>query len=233
MHHRATVTFASWLLAAASASLTAACGEEPTQPAAIDAAGTVTDAATDAPAAACATLDQDACLARDDCHAAYQVSPCRNILGYCAEYTACRGGQADCLGPALCEIPAPFCAGPYVSSYTGACYGPCVRADQCAGCQAAKMAFTQATGCANDGSVELCIPPVLQHALALIAPTVTCAPGVGRARCDPARELLCQFPTDATTCAAPHGALTDDAWDTLCGITMLPDVTAIVPTFAE
>ena len=62
---------------------------------------------------------------------------------------------------------------------------------------------------------------------------MTCAPGGGRAGCDPATQLLCQFATDGTTCEAPHGALTVDAWDTLCGITMLPDVTAIVPTILE
>ena len=223
MDRLAAITVALATIAAA------ACGAEPAV--AIDAATGA--GAIDGPAVVCDALDEASCLARDDCHAGYEVSPCRNILGYCAEFAACDPGQADCLGPASCEIVEPFCAGPYVNSYRGLCYGRCARADQCAGCRADKISFTQATGCANDGGVELCIPPVLQHALAMIAPTVTCAPGVGRARCDPASELLCQFPTDATTCAAPHGALTDDAWDTLCGITMLPDVTAIVPTFAE
>jgi hypothetical protein len=41
------------------------------------------------------------------------------------------------------------------------------------------------------------------------------------------------FPTDASTCTAPHGALTDAAWDTVCGISMLPDVERIVPTILE
>ncbi len=182
---------------------------------------------------ACATLDEGACLARGDCHAGYQVDPCRNLLGYCATYQACAAGLADCLGPATCERVAPFCAGPYVTSYLGACYGPCVRADQCAGCRADKLAFTQATGCANDGSVELCIPPVLATAITTLAPTATCAVGTGRAGCDPATQLLCTIPTAGAACTAVHGALTDDAWATLCHLSMLPEVTAIVPTILE
>lgn len=192
------------------------------------------DAATDGHGdLACAQLDESGCLDRDDCHAAYAVTPCRNVLGYCAEYQRCEVGPADCLGPATCERVAPFCAGPYVVSYVGSCYGDCVRADQCAGCRADKMTFTQATGCANDGSVEFCVPPVLQRALSTIAPTVTCAPGRGRAGCDPATQLLCMFPTAGADCAAPHGALGDEAWDSLCGVSMLPEVTAIVPTILE
>lgn len=204
----------------------AACGEA-------DGPQGATDAAPDGVAGACAALAEGACLTRGDCHASYQVSACRNLLGYCAEYLACADAPADCTGPATCERVAPFCAGPYVTSYQGACYGDCVRADQCAGCRTDKLAFTQATGCANDGSVELCVPPVMEHALKLLAPTITCVVGTGRAGCDPATELLCSFPTDASTCVATHGALTDAAWDTLCGISMLPDVTRIVPTILE
>jgi hypothetical protein len=203
----------------------AACGA--------DAATGPIDAAADAPGLACPALDEAGCLARADCHAAYVVTQCRNLLGYCAAYQRCDPGAADCQGPATCERVAPFCAGPYVTTFVGQCYGDCARADQCAGCRDEKMTFTQATGCANDGSVELCVPPVLEHALRLIAPTIHCAVGTGRAGCDPATQLLCSFPTDASTCTAPHGALTDAAWDTLCGVSMLPDVERIVPTILE
>jgi hypothetical protein len=201
-----------------------------------DASGGGADASATAPDAAtgpCSSLGETDCLGRSDCHAGFTVVQCRNALGYCAQFVSCQDGLADCLGPASCEILEPFCAGPFVTSYTQTCYGPCVRADQCAGCQDAKMTFTQADGCANDGSVEFCIPPVLQSAIQAIAPTTTCAAGTGRAGCDPATQLLCQFPTDATTCVTTYGALTDAAWDTLCGITMLPDVTEIVPTIAR
>lgn len=192
------------------------------------------DAATvDGAGGACGTLDEVGCLARTDCQAGYQLTPCENVFGYCASYLACAAGPADCLGPATCERLPPYCAGPYVTSYLGACYGPCVRADQCAGCRAEELMFTQADGCANDGSVEFCIPPLLEPAVTAIAPTVTCAVGIGRAGCDPATQRLCSFPTGVATCTAPHGALTDAAWDTLCGLTMLPEVTAIVPTILE
>jgi hypothetical protein len=184
----------------------------------------------DGGSAACPDLGETACLARADCHARYHVTECRNVLGYCAEFVDCRDGEANCLGPANCDIIEPFCAGPYVISYTPTCYGPCVRADQCAGCLDTKMAFTQADGCANDGSVEFCIPPVLATAIQMIAPTAACAEGTGQAGCDPATQLLCTFPTGASECVADHGALTDGAWGTLCGISMLPDVVEIVPT---
>ena len=41
------------------------------------------------------------------------------------------------------------------------------------------------------------MPPVLEHALMLIAPTVHCVVGTGRAGCNPDSQLLCSFPTDA------------------------------------
>lgn len=182
------------------------------------------------PTGACVDLGEAACLTRDDCHASFQVTQCRNILGYCAQFLTCADEQANCTGPANCDIVEPFCAGPYVISYTQTCYGGCVRADQCAGCQDAKLTFTQADACANDGSVEFCIEPVLAEAIQQIAPTASCAPGGGRAGCDPATQLLCQFPTGASECVAPGGAVTDEAWDTVCGITMLPGVIEIVPT---
>lgn len=212
----------------------AACGEADSVvvDAALDGTAAI-DAAVDGPPAACASLDEAGCLARADCHTGYDVMPCRNLLGYCAEYRRCDDGAATCIGEAACDRIPPFCAGPYVTTYEGACYGLCTRADQCAGCRADKMTFTQATGCANDGSVEFCVPPVIQHALMQIAPTVTCAPGTGRARCDPATQLLCSFPTSGAACTAPHGGLTDAAWDTLCGVSMLPDVVRIVPTILE
>jgi hypothetical protein len=189
------------------------------------------DAATEA----CAGLQRDACLARGDCHAEFEIFDCRNILGYCAEFTACADGEATCIGGVTCDDldPEPSCPGPFVVSYTPSCDAACVRADQCAGCRDSKMSFTQSEGCANDGSVEFCIPPALQHAVDAIAPGTQCAPGGGRAGCDPRTQLLCQFATDEAACTSPGGALTDEAWDTLCAISMLPDVVELVPTFFE
>lgn len=189
--------------------------------------------ASDGPSVDCAALDEAGCLARSDCHAGYDVTVCDNPLGYCAAYQRCVDGAAVCVGDAACDRIPPTCLGPYVHTYVGGCYGPCARADQCAGCRADKLRFTQATGCENDGSVEFCVPPALEAAVRVIAPTVTCAPGGGRAGCEPATELLCFFPTSGAACVAPHGALTDQAWDAVCGLSMLPDVEEIVPTFFE
>jgi hypothetical protein len=132
--------------------------------------------ASDGPSVDCAALDEAGCLARSDCHAGYDVTVCDNPLGYCAAYQRCVDGAAVCVGEAACDRIPPTCLGPYVHTYVGGCYGPCARADQCAGCRADKLRFTQATGCENDGSVEFCVPPALEAAVRVIAPTVTCAP---------------------------------------------------------
>lgn len=188
----------------------------------------------DAVSGNCGALDEVGCAGRADCHPRYHLEACDNLTGYCAQYLACDDGAADCVGPASCDEPDPFCAGPYVVNYVGSCHDECTRAEACGGCRTDELAFTQANGCGNDGSVEFCIAPELEHAIALIAPTVTCAPGGGRAQCDPETQLLCAFPTvDASTCVSTHGALTDAAWATVCHLTMLPGVTRIVPTFAE
>lgn len=103
-------------------------------------------------------------------------------------------------------------------------------------CRSDKMSFPRERGCENDGSVEFCLPAGDGALLALaqaIAPTLRCAPGGGRARCDAARELLCLFPTGEAQCVTRYGALTDEAWATLCGLAALPEVRRIVPTFFE
>jgi hypothetical protein len=203
--------------------------------AAPDAAAPDASAPDLSPAPPCTGLDQASCDARTDCHGVFTDSPCKCLpLGCCAMFERCADGPADCTGPALCDAAPPYCDGPYVVSYTPSCYEGCARADRCGGCFPAKLAFTQASGCANDGSVEFCLPPTLVAAAQTINPAITCAPGSGRAMCDPAVELLCFFPTvDASVCVASHGALTDAAWAELCKLSSLPEVRQIVPTFFE
>lgn len=116
--------------------------------------------------------------------------------------------------------------------------GPDAALGACTAAAAAKLAFTQATGCSNDGSVEFCAPDGdagVAAALAAISPTITCAPGGGRARClDAPGQLLCFYPTAVPDqCVAQHGALTDAAWADVCAIAALPAITAIVATFYE
>ena len=101
-----------------------------------------------------------------------------------------------------------------------------------------KIMFSFAQSCANDGSVEFCIPdgdPQLRSALAAISPMITCAPGGGRARCHRSPGLLlCSYPTTyPAQCTTPHGSMTADAWSDMCEIAALPQVTEIVPTIFE
>jgi hypothetical protein len=105
-------------------------------------------------------------------------------------------------------------------------------------CPTAEIMFTQATGCANDGSVEFCIPDgnaALIAQLQALEKDLSCAPGGGRAGCLATPNLLlCFYPTSfPQQCAAIHGAMTDDTWQDMCAIAALPEVTAIVPTILE
>jgi hypothetical protein len=75
------------------------------------------------------------CDARTDCHAVFvdlRTCGCAQ-LGCCAHFSRCADGdRAACKGTPLCEIPTPYCEGPYVISYTATCYDGCVRAAECA-----------------------------------------------------------------------------------------------------
>lgn len=87
-----------------------------------------------------------------------------------------------------------------------------------ASCPTAELAFTQANGCMNDGSVEFCLPTGDEALLARvreIAPTIQAGSSRGRAGCNVPAETLYFFPTGDAECVAPHGALVDNAWDKL------------------
>jgi hypothetical protein len=102
-------------------------------------------------------------------------------------------------------------------------------------CPVDKIAFTQDTGCLNDGSVEFCVPahdPAALAAVRHIAPDVTCMHAGGRAHCDTTTEILCLLPT-RKQCTAYHGALTDSRWQAVCDLAALPFVRQIVPTWYE
>lgn len=103
---------------------------------------------------------------------------------------------------------------------------------------ATKLKFTPESSCANDGSVEFCIPdndPSLAATLGAISPSVHCAAGGGRANC--ARTpglLLCSYPTAfPAQCATDHGAMTAEVWGDMCQLSALSQITEIVPTILE
>src|SRR5690349_15399155 len=72
-----------------------------------------------------------------------------------------------------------------------------VRPPQPLACPTNELAFTQQTGCRNDGYVEFCLPKGDDAALAsvtTIAPTVKCfQSGGGRAQCNDS-QVICFFP---------------------------------------
>ncbi|WAM24364.1 hypothetical protein [Myxococcus sp. NMCA1] len=104
-------------------------------------------------------------------------------------------------------------------------------------CPAHKFAFTQKTGCRNDGSVEFCLPTGDDALLARVrelAPTLQVGGASrGRAGCDVPHETLYLFPTGDTECDSRHGAITPSAWGTLCRVAEIPEVRKIVPTWFE
>ncbi len=102
-------------------------------------------------------------------------------------------------------------------------------------CPTEKIAFTQATGCQNDGSVEFCLPaddPAALDTVRQIAPEVSCQQAGGRAHCDLNTQILCLVETRGM-CVAEYGALTDAGWQTVCDLAALPFVKQIVPTWYE
>jgi len=108
----------------------------------------------------------------------------------------------------------------------------------CATGNAEKINFSQQQSCANDGSVEFCIPDgdlELRDMMRAISTSITCAPGGGRAECNRVPGLLlCTYPTAfPEQCSTQHGAMTDEVWSDMCAISAFPEITAIVATFFE
>jgi hypothetical protein len=88
------------------------------------------------PPVTCSQLTtQVACDARSDCHSVFEdpgTCGCA-ASGCCARFKSCAdGGQADCVGPALCDLATPNCESPYVVSYRGSCFEGCVKDSTCA-----------------------------------------------------------------------------------------------------
>jgi hypothetical protein len=96
------------------------------------------------------------------------------------------------------------------------------------------MTFTQATGCRNDGSVELCLPrdeQVVERVRALAPELRGPVGGAGRARCDLTKEDLYFLPTPEA--CRETGELPEEVWARLCRVAADPAVERIVPTWYE
>jgi hypothetical protein len=101
-----------------------------------------------------------------------------------------------------------------------------------------KIKFDYPSSCANDGSVEFCIPannPSVASSVTAISSTITCAPGGGRANCLASPGLLlCTYPTAYPgQCVSMYGAMTVDVWSNMCALAALPDIAEIVRTILE
>ena len=104
-------------------------------------------------------------------------------------------------------------------------------------CPTSKLRFTRASACANDGSVEFCVPlgdDALRQRLLALSTELRFTSQRGRAQCEPTSERLVMFPT----AKGPGGAcetstIADSAWTTICGLAAEPAVRVIVPTLYE
>jgi hypothetical protein len=80
----------------------------------------------------------EACEARLDCHPVFTdpgPDGCAcTAVGCCARFSRCADvGLANCVGPAACASPTPYCEEPaYVVSYADSCFEGCVRPEDCA-----------------------------------------------------------------------------------------------------
>jgi len=78
----------------------------------------------------------EACDARTDCHSVFtDPQDCRcAVAGCCTQFLRCADGdKAKCTpGAIACDALEPHCEGPYVVSYTDACYEGCARMTECA-----------------------------------------------------------------------------------------------------
>ena len=107
------------------------------------AGGASDDAGTaDADSGTCNTLTtQAACDNRSDCHSVFvDNNNCSCApAGCCAQFYRCAdGGRANCDGRGVaCGAKTPYCAGPYVVSFTSTCFEGCVLQSECAGVDAA------------------------------------------------------------------------------------------------
>jgi hypothetical protein len=103
-------------------------------------------------------------------------------------------------------------------------------------CRWEKIAFSQETGCRNDGAVEFCIPAnnqVAEAQVKAIDSTLLCnrLSGGGRAECG-TTERLCMLFFSRERC--PWGdPMPDDLWRSVCQLAALDVVANIVPTFYE
>lgn len=101
-----------------------------------------------------------------------------------------------------------------------------------------KIKFDYPSSCANDGSVEFCIPDnnaAVMNAVTAISSTITCEPGGGRANCNASPGLLlCTYPTAYPgQCVSMYGAMTVDVWSNMCALAAMPDIIEIVRTILE
>ena len=98
-----------------------------------------------------------------------------------------------------------------------------------------KIRFAQALGCANDGSVEFCLPTTRQDVLdgLDLLVTVTCGAGRGRADCVSPQQVLCFYPTTTPAVCVDELAMTDAAYADMCELAALEQVDKIVPTIFE
>jgi hypothetical protein len=164
------------------------------------------------PRCPCDAFGQAECEAAPECHAIYRDPndcPC-DAPGCCATFSRCADGPADCAGLDLsCRAPEPYCAGPYVVAYAGACYEGCVRAEDCApppvDCAVTPPvlpAFSQACTQSADCAFEL-LPVDCCGTARAVGVAASDARRVGRA------AMLCAAQLGSCDCL-PQGVQTDD-----------------------
>jgi hypothetical protein len=94
-------------------------------------------------------------------------------------------------------------------------------------CPVEKINFTKETGCQNDGYVRFCVPEgkKVRAAIKRIAPT---AEKRSEQKCSE-KEVLYFLPigVEQGSCVERGGAMTDKAWNQVCALARLPQISGI------
>jgi hypothetical protein len=162
------------------------------------------DGAADASPPKCGELTtREACDARSDCHPVFEdpgTCGCASP-GCCARFKSCAdGGEAQCMGQAMCNMVAPHCETPYIVAYSRGCYEGCVFQDDCFLLPCPQAAPQNGSACSP--AYGTCYYEDCAGAGRSLA---TCAAGAWRVDTVPCSAFACQVPNSdggALTCAA-------------------------------
>jgi hypothetical protein len=97
-----------------------------------------------------------------------------------------------------------------------------------------KITFPQATGCLNDGAIEICAKDDPSTALELFVLAPGTLPTGTQGRCPaPSVAYLWPLVPQEDWCVDSRGAMNDAAWKIVCEVAARSDVSVVAPFWSE